>query len=117
MVVALLNAIGAYFSAARQEDNIPESMEGVVEEARGLCQRCRHQGAKVDAQLAELVEAFPGLQDEIAAMLVLARSGESLVNPIFSRTTAIGTLMRKKIEPVTTPLVQQLSVLRRFAST
>jgi hypothetical protein len=35
------------------------------------------------------------------------------VQPIFARSTAIGSLMRRKIEPVTTPLLKDIAELRR----
>jgi len=33
-------------------------------------------------------------------------------NPIFARTDAIGTVMRKKIKPVTDRIIEQLLILR-----
>jgi hypothetical protein len=37
---------------------------------------------------------------------------EPLVNPIFSRTDAIGTVMRKKLRPVSGPIQEQIALLR-----
>ena len=45
-------------------------------------------------------------------MLALAWIGEPLVNPIFARSDAIGSVMRKKIEPVMTPMIEQIAQLR-----
>jgi hypothetical protein len=45
-------------------------------------------------------------------MLALSWVGEALVNPIFARTDAIGSVMRRKIEPVTTLVQQQFDQLR-----
>jgi hypothetical protein len=45
-------------------------------------------------------------------MMILAFVGEPLVNPIFARTDAIGSVMRKRIEPVMIPIKQQLARLR-----
>jgi hypothetical protein len=44
-------------------------------------------------------------------MMTLAWIGEPLVNPIFARSDAIGSVMRKKIEPVMTPIQRQLACL------
>jgi hypothetical protein len=33
-------------------------------------------------------------------------------SPIFARSDAIGTMMRKKIQPVTDPVFEQLAVLQ-----
>lgn len=54
---------------------------------------------------------LPGYRDDLRAMLALSWVGESLVNPIFARTDAIGSVMRKKIEPVTSPIRQHLTQL------
>jgi hypothetical protein len=43
----------------------------------------------------------------------LAGCNDTLIQPIFARSTAIGSLMRRKIEPVLTPLLKDISVLRR----
>ena len=45
-------------------------------------------------------------------MMVLSRLGEPVVAPILSRTTAVGALMRRKLEPVLNPILQQFAVLR-----
>jgi hypothetical protein len=44
-------------------------------------------------------------------MLVLSMLDEALLNPVFSRTDAIGTVMRKKLKPVTEPVQEQLAIL------
>jgi hypothetical protein len=44
-------------------------------------------------------------------MLALSWVCEPLMNPIFARTDAIGSVMRKKIQPVTTPIQRQLDQL------
>ena len=107
-VVALLNAVSDYFGAARPGPaDRCQDLERIIQECEA---RCDHPGE--DAALAALLRAVPGLRPEIRAMLILARSDESVVTPIFARTTAIGTVMRRKLEPVTTPLRACLAVLR-----
>jgi hypothetical protein len=60
----------------------------------------------------EVLAVAPELRPDIQAMLVLAMTAEAVVNPIFARTDAIGSVMRKKIEPVTQPILQQFLQLR-----
>ena len=55
---------------------------------------------------------MPQLAREVQALLVLSQVDENLLNQIFARTTAIGTVMSKKMEPVVTPILQQIAVLR-----
>ncbi len=49
---------------------------------------------------------------EPQAMLILSAIGEHLVAPVFAHTDAIGTVMRRKLEPITQPLLQQIAILR-----
>ena len=62
--------------------------------------------------LATMLARQPDLKKEIHAMLVLARCDEAVVTPVFARTTAIGTLMRKKLAPITDQLLVMFSHLR-----
>ena len=73
-------------------------------------------GAVVDAEALEylqaLLEALPEAENDIHAMLFLAMLAEPLLDPVFSRTDAIGTVMRKKLQPVTEPINEQIRILR-----
>lgn len=42
----------------------------------------------------------------------LGRVSAALANPVFARSSAIGSLMRRKLEPVTTPILADLTILR-----
>ena len=55
---------------------------------------------------------MPEYATEVRAMLVLSCMNSDVAAPILSRSTAGGTLMRQKLEPVTTPILQQIAVLR-----
>lgn len=106
VVSALLNAIGNFVGELRQEQGQLREMEEVLAVAERLCEdgRC--------TPVAELLEALPELTAEVRAMLVLAHIDEAVAIPIFSRSDAVGSLMRKKIEPITAPLREQFAVLR-----
>ncbi len=73
-------------------------------------------GAVVDAEALEylqaLLEALPDGGNYIHAMLFLAMLAEPILDPVFSRTDAIGTVMRKKLQPVTEPINEQIRILR-----
>ena len=66
----------------------------------------------IPGELQALIDAWPEGRHCIRAMLILALLGEKVLNPIFSRTDAIGTVMRKKLKPVTEPIHEQIAVLR-----
>lgn len=65
-----------------------------------------------DPRCAPIRQRLPELEADLKAMLLLAHSGEPLVRPIFARTDAIGSLMRKKIAPVTNALLAATARLR-----
>ena len=73
-------------------------------------------GALVDADarqyLQALLDALPEGENYIHAMLFLSMLAEPLLDPVFSRTDAIGTVMRKKLQPVTEPINEQIRILR-----
>jgi hypothetical protein len=81
-VAWLLDEIGKYLSAARSAD--PRAV----------------------------LAAAPELASEIAAVQALAQCGEALATPIISKTSAAGTLLKRKLEPVVEPLLAQIAVLR-----
>jgi len=54
--------------------------------------------------LDELLRAIPGQSSKIRAMLVIAQMGELTLFPIFGLTDALGSVMRKKLKPLTDPL-------------
>ena len=62
---------------------------------------------------AALLAVAPTLDAECAALEALAAVDADTVRPIFLKTTAIGSLMRRKIEPIVKPLLAQIAVLRK----
>lgn len=111
--VCLLNAIGAYFKPC-QLDAAPQDMAAILQVAQASW-RAALAGASGHAELNALAHAVPALGHEVVALLALSQVDENLLNTIFSRTTAVGSLMNKKMEPVVTPILQQLAVLRGMA--
>ena len=85
VVTRTLNAIGRYFSGGA------DWQEDIDQPGRDACQ-----------QFAPALEA--------AARL--ARVSEAPVKPVFARSTAIGSLMRRKIEPVVAPIMADIRLLR-----
>ena len=105
VVIALLNAIDDYFSSVKLMPEKDDDIERIMNTVSGFI------NSKTDAALAEVCEALPDAIDMLTAMLVLSAISEQVVNPIFSRSDAIGTLMRKKLEPVFAPMLQQIQCL------
>lgn len=85
VVSRTLNAIGRYFSGELDWNQTDQP----------LCDACQAYAPKLEAAAR------------------LARCNDSLVQIIFARSTAIGSLMRRKIAPVVAPLQQDIAELRR----
>jgi hypothetical protein len=107
VVVALLNAVAAYFSALRQGCNHAGTVEAALADAEALCA-----GNEPPAAIRELLGAVPELAGEVRAMAALAVMDAEVAKPVLAHTTASGTLMRKKLEPVITPVLRLFAELR-----
>jgi hypothetical protein len=105
VVTALVNAIGRYFQAARPAAPSLREIAAIDASVAALC-------AAGSGELCELLQAVPQLAAEIRAMVFLAHIDEAIITPIFAHSDAVGTVMRTKIEPVVTPILQQFAVLR-----
>jgi len=57
-------------------------------------------------------DAAPDLTGEIAAMRVLSGLGYGVLRPVLRDSTAIGSLMRRKLGPVIDPLLERIDMLR-----
>ena len=109
VIVALFEAIEAYFQAIRPHNERRRDIDQILTEAKQFCTisgSCRHQEA-IEAIKAQLPDILPLLE----SLFVLACVGEQLIAPIFATTDAVGSVMRRKIEPVTKPLTQHTGVL------
>ncbi len=104
VVIALLDAIAACFAGVKPDCCIAEDINTISQQAEI---RCCSNHQPIQTVLIEM----PEMQPYLRAMLVLASLSVKLLNPIFSRSDAIGTVMRKKIKPVTDPVFEQLYLL------
>lgn len=109
VVISLLSAVSKYFESIFPEQFSEDDITSICSEAEVLCNG-------TNEEINHVVSALDGTTDNIqrylGAMTVLACLSVKLVNPIFSRSDAIGTVMRKKIKPVTDPVIEQLKILR-----
>ena len=105
--VALLNALSDYLAGARFVTEPCQDVELILAEA----------GCTVEELPAAqaLLGVAPTLRAELVALLALARMDEAVVTPVFARSSAAGSLMRRKIEPVLHAVLTQIAILRRAA--
>lgn len=112
VVRALFNALAGYFSAIRHIDPVRDAtLETVLSESAVLLE-----SAASPPALQSILNAAPALRAEIQAMLMLSGCRQSVTAPILNRTTAVGTLMRRKLEPVTSIVRQHMNVLHGISA-
>jgi hypothetical protein len=95
----------------------PENQEVVNHTLAALANWCaplrQADAATRDAARAALLAVAPEFDADCTALDTLSAVDADSVRSIFLKTTAIGSLMRRKIQPVVTPLIDAIAVLRR----
>ena len=114
VVNTLFEIIAHHFESIRPDDYDDDmNILTLIERASSFCETCLD---RTSVERREVLAVMPELQDSVKAMLILSGLGYSVLRPVFSRTTAIGSLMRKKLAPVTEPILEQLAILRSSTS-
>ena len=109
VVVALFEAIEAYFMAIRPHGERRRDIQQILSEANQFCsisESCRHHDA-----ISSIKDRVPDAMPLLESLFVLSCVGEQLIAPIFATTDAVGSVMRRKIEPVTKPISQHIGQL------
>lgn len=104
-IVSLFHA----FSAYNKNLSIACNKQRTIEEAEHQAEQWLT--SEKDQQLQACIENCSDHRPQIRAMLVLAQMGEITLNPIFGLSDAPGSVMRRKLKPLTDPLQQHIKVL------
>jgi hypothetical protein len=111
VVVALFNAIGHYFSdlgLSRRYRTI-EELQAINE---NICDgKCGPEYSQLATEINQLTNLSAGSDKRIQAMLGLAQLSETLLDPLFGGTDCLGSVMRKRIKPVSEPLLEMVRQL------
>ena len=108
VVVALVDLIGHYFSAISIDGEKRRDIEQIQQDSQLACSP----GAPANSEIQNLIEKVPAASDLLNSMIFLSMLSEQIVAPIFGLSDAIGTVMRKRISPVTTPTFEHLARLQ-----
>lgn len=65
-------------------------------------------------ELRAVKSAVPELASQLQALLFLTRASQTLLAPTIAKSTAVGSLMRKKLKPVFDPILMNLRLLQNF---
>lgn len=109
VVVMTLEAIRAYLQDIRLAGAGRREMAMIEHDVEQLF---GGDAKSLPAELAELLADVPEYREYIKTLMKLACVGVDVVNPIFAQTDAIGSVMRRKLEPVSKPLLQYCAELQ-----
>jgi len=109
VVVALFEAIESYFTDIRPHSEKRRDIEQIINEAGLSCETPDNSIFK--DEINALKSEMPEVMSLVPSLLILSCVGEQLVAPIFATTDAVGTVMRRKLEPISKPLTEHLNIL------
>ncbi len=105
VIISLFTAISRYFKLRICDPRGQRDVEQVQHQCQTLLKQ-------PDDALASLIDTLDDSQlEKLKAMLFLAQLGEHTLIPIFSGNDSVGTVMRKRLLPLTTPLLEKLDIL------
>ncbi len=111
VVVELLHAIAEYSCLLQLGGERRTDIDAIFCVADGLIDGSSCSPGDTDNRLERVINAVPAVLPKIRAMLFLSLLDEPVIDPVFSKTDAIGTVMRKKMKPVSEPIQQQIEIL------
>ena len=108
VVIQLFKTIREYFSTVRPNDVLYDDIEMLLSDVKKYIEVSANQ----TDDLKIIMNLAPDLSAVLKSIFSLSLIDEALLTPVFSRTDAIGSLMRRKIEHITSPLLDEILVLK-----
>lgn len=110
----ILNAgfdlLRGYFSVLRPEGDPNLSIDALLGDGADFV-RAQPQDLLLSPLVQRVLARQPSAAADLAAMRVLSGTGYGLIRPVLPDPTTLGSLMRRKLTPVTEPLQAQLAQL------
>ena len=106
VVTTMLGILADRFRDLRPEGDPDQVINELIAEAS------QYASGSGPAHVKACAEQVPELLPELQAMRILSGMGYGVVRPVFRDTSAIGSLMRRKLEPVMGPIMAQLRILQ-----
>lgn len=108
VVILLFETVKDYFSEVRPNEVGYQDIEVLLSDVNKYIDITATQTDELKA----ILDLTPEISPVIKSILILSLVDESLLTPVFSRTDAIGSLMRRKLEHIISPLLKEVSNLR-----
>jgi len=77
---------------------------------KGECENDYH---NLSTEIEQIIERVADGKERTLAMLGLAQMSETLLDPLFGGTDCLGSVMRKRIKPVSEPLLDMIRTLEQ----
>lgn len=111
VVILLFKTVRDYFSEIRPNDVAYNNIEVLLTDVDKYLDISANQYE----ELKNIKKNMPDMSSIVRSILVLSLIDEPLLTPVFSKTDAIGSLMRRKLEHITTPLLKEINNLQKKA--
>ncbi len=125
IVGALIESIRAYVfvsqpeaGQSQQQHELGLDLQGQpqtdIEQISSLCNAiCNEENSIIASeQLKAVQEAVPEAAAHLQAIVFLSRTPQTVLAPTIANSTAVGSLMRKKLKPVFEPILMNLRLLQ-----
>ena len=110
VVISLFYAISKHFSlpinTLIKDGRGTRSIEVAIEHSHNVCKKPDNEA--LQQLLSTLDDEYHSMVD---SMIILAQMGEHTLIPIFSGNESVGVVMRKRLLPLTTPLLEKVDSL------
>ena len=110
VVVALFESFEHYFAQSRPHGEKRRDIAQILADAQLMSGT--PQSSMLKSHLEALMTELPEMQPLVESLFVLSCCGEQLVAPVFARTDAVGSVMRRKLEPILTPIAEHINRLQ-----
>jgi hypothetical protein len=108
VVISLFIAVNTYFKPPHSEFRGVREINTALQRAKDYCQYVGDVPIEVQTVLALLNETEKTLFE---ASLLLSQLGEETLTPIFSGNESLGSFMRKRLLPVSNPILERIKLL------
>jgi hypothetical protein len=105
VAVEIFNTIGEYFGTDKQQKFRWREINALDEHTKKLLS-CSSE------DINSITEAWADAKPLLYAVIYLSMVSETLLDPVFGVSDAIGSVMRKRISHLTDPILKQLDILK-----
>lgn len=113
VVITLLNAIGHHFSGLGLTRRFRTIEELSAYNERIFNGDSISESHNLSSEIQQLIKAIPNARERTLSLLGLAQMSETLLDPLFGGTDCLGSVMRKRIKPVSDPLLKMIRTLEQ----